>query len=88
VKYMSTWRKGDLGSSFHYFESRPVLQVILDGAGLGTLGIRRSPPGLVVSWCWGSDTALRLSVWDSVAVVIARVLGVSVPSFVLGPILQ
>jgi oligopeptide transport system permease protein len=88
AKYMLNVAQGDLGNSF-YFESRPVLQVILDGAPASAfLGVQAVVFGLVVGLVLGIVSALRHnSVWDSVAVVIA-VLGVSVPSFVLGPILQ
>jgi oligopeptide transport system permease protein len=80
--------QGDLGSSF-YFESRPVLQVILDGAPASAfIGVQAVVFGLVIGLVLGIVSALRHnSVWDTIAVIIA-VLGVSVPSFVLGPILQ
>ena len=88
AKYMLNVAQGDLGSSF-YFESRPVLQVILDGAPASAfIGVQAVIFGLVIGLVLGIVSALRHnSVWDTLAVVIA-VLGVSVPSFVLGPILQ
>jgi oligopeptide transport system permease protein len=88
AKYMLNVAQGDLGNSF-YFESRPVLQVILDGAPVSAfLGVQAVAFGLVSGLVLGIVSALRHnSVWDTVAVIIA-VLGVSVPSFVLGPILQ
>lgn len=88
AKYMLNVAQGDLGNSF-YFESRPVLQVILDGAPASAfLGIQAVIFGLGVGLVLGIISALRHNGFlDTVAVVIA-VLGVSVPSFVLGPILQ
>jgi oligopeptide transport system permease protein len=88
AKYMLNVVQGDLGNSF-YFESRPVLQVILDGAPASAfIGVQAVIFGLVIGLVLGIVSALRHnSVWDTLAVVIA-VLGVSVPSFVLGPILQ
>lgn len=88
AKYMLNVAQGDLGNSF-YFESRPVLQVILDGAPASAfLGVQAVVFGLVVGLVLGIVSALRHNGFlDTVAVVIA-VLGVSVPSFVLGPILQ
>jgi oligopeptide transport system permease protein len=88
AKYMLNVAQGDLGNSF-YFESRPVLQVILDGAPASAfIGVQAVIFGLVIGLVLGIVSALRHnSVWDTLAVVIA-VLGVSVPSFVLGPILQ
>jgi oligopeptide transport system permease protein len=88
AKYMLNVAQGDLGNSF-YFESRPVLQVILDGAPVSAfLGVQAVIFGLGIGLALGIVSALRHnSVWDTIAVSIA-VLGVSVPSFVLGPILQ
>ena len=88
AKYMLNVAQGDLGNSF-YFESRPVTQMILKGLPVSAfIGIQAVIFGLVVGLVLGIVAALRHNtLWDTVAVVIA-VLGVSVPSFVLGPILQ
>jgi oligopeptide transport system permease protein len=88
VKYMANVAQGDLGNSF-YFESRPVLQMILERAPVSAfVGIQAVIFGLVIGLVLGIVAALRHNTfWDTLAVVVA-VLGVSVPSFVLGPILQ
>jgi oligopeptide transport system permease protein len=88
VKYMLNVAQGDLGNSF-YFEGRPVRQMILEAAPVSAfVGIQAVIFGLVVGLVLGIVAALwHNSLWDTVAVVVA-VLGVSVPSFVLGPILQ
>jgi oligopeptide transport system permease protein len=88
VKYMANVAQGDLGNSF-YFESRPVLQMILERAPVSAfVGIQAVFFGLVIGLVLGIVAALRHNTfWDTLAVVVA-VLGVSVPSFVLGPILQ
>jgi oligopeptide transport system permease protein len=88
VKYMLNVAQGDLGNSF-YFENRPVTQMILEGLPVSMfIGIQAVIFGLVVGLVLGIVAALRHNtVWDTAAVVIA-VLGVSVPSFILGPILQ
>jgi oligopeptide transport system permease protein len=88
AKYMLNVAQGDLGNSF-YFEGRPVTQMILDAAPVSAfVGIQAVIFGLVVGLVLGIVAALRHNTyWDTVAVVVA-VLGVSVPSFVLGPILQ
>src|SRR5215218_6541855 len=88
VKYMLNVAQGDLGNSF-YFENRPVTQMILKGLPVSAfIGIQAVFFGLVVGLVLGIVAALRHNtLWDTMAVVIA-VLGVSVPSFVLGPILQ
>jgi oligopeptide transport system permease protein len=88
VKYMLNVARGDLGNSF-YYEGRPVSQMILDAAPVSAfLGVQAVLFGLVVGLALGIVSALRHNtVWDTAAVVIA-VLGVSVPSFVLGPVMQ
>ncbi len=88
AKYMLNVAQGDLGNSF-YFEGRPVTQMILEAAPVSAfVGIQAVIFGLVVGLVLGIVAALRHNTyWDTVAVVVA-VLGVSVPSFVLGPILQ
>jgi oligopeptide transport system permease protein len=88
AKYMVNVAQGDLGNSF-YFESRPVTQMILERAPVSAfVGIQAVIFGLVVGMVLGIVSALRHNTyWDTAAVVIA-VLGVSVPTFVLGPILQ
>jgi oligopeptide transport system permease protein len=87
-KYMFNVAQGDLGNSF-YFESRPVSQMILERLPISMfVGIQAVIFGLVIGMVLGIVAALRHNTfWDTAAVVIA-VLGVSVPSFVLGPILQ
>src|SRR5918999_1787013 len=88
AKYMANVAQGDLGNSF-YFESRPVSQMILERAPISAfIGVQAVIFGLVVGLVLGIVAALRHNtLWDTAAVVLA-VLGVSVPSFVLGPILQ
>jgi oligopeptide transport system permease protein len=87
-KYMLNVAQGDLGNSF-YFESRPVSQMILQRLPVSMfIGVQAVIFGLVIGMVLGIVAALRHNtVWDTLAVVVA-VLGVSVPSFVLGPILQ
>src|SRR5215216_8157908 len=88
AKYMLNVAQGDLGNSF-YYENRPVLQMILERAPVSAfVGIQAVIFGLVVGMVLGIVSALlHNTYWDTAAVVIA-VLGVSVPTFVLGPVLQ
>jgi oligopeptide transport system permease protein len=88
VTYMANVAQGDLGNSF-YFESRPVSQIILERLPISMfIGVQAVIFGLVIGLVLGIVAALRHNTfWDTAAVVLA-VLGVSVPSFVLGPILQ
>jgi oligopeptide transport system permease protein len=88
AKYMLNVAQGDLGNSF-YYENRPVLQMILERAPVSAfVGIQAVIFGLAAGMVLGVVSALRHNTyWDTLAVVIA-VLGVSVPTFVLGPILQ
>src|ERR687895_1239786 len=88
AKYMLNVAQGDLGNSF-YFESRPVLQIIMERLPISMfIGVQAVIFGLVIGLVLGIVAALRHNtLWDTGAVVLA-VLGVSVPSFVLGPLLQ
>jgi oligopeptide transport system permease protein len=87
-KYMLNVVQGDLGNSF-YFENRPVMQMILQGLPVSMfIGVQAVIFGLVVGLVLGIVAALRHNtLWDTAAVVLA-VVGVSVPTFVLGPLLQ
>lgn len=87
-KYMLNVAQGDLGNSF-YFEGRPVTQMILEAAPVSAfVGVQAVVFGLIVGLALGIVAALwHNTIWDTIAVVVA-VLGVSVPSFVLGPIMQ
>jgi oligopeptide transport system permease protein len=88
AKYMANVAQGDLGNSFFY-NSRPVSQMILQRLPVSAfIGIQAVIFGLVIGLVLGIVAALwHNTVWDTLAVVIA-ILGVSVPSFVLGPIMQ
>src|SRR5919202_7144283 len=88
LKYMANVAQGDLGNSF-YFESRPVSQMILQRLPVSMfIGIQAVIFGLVIGMVLGIVAALRHNtVWDTLAVIIA-IIGVSVPTFVLGPLLQ
>ncbi len=88
VKYMVNVVQGDLGNSF-YFENRPVMQMILQGLPVSMfVGVQAVIFGLVAGMVLGIVAALRHNTfWDTLAVVLA-VVGVSAPTFVLGPILQ
>jgi oligopeptide transport system permease protein len=87
-KYMANVAQGDLGNSF-YYESRSVTQMILQRLPVSMfIGIQAVIFGLVIGMVLGIVAALRHNtLWDTLAVVIA-VLGVSIPSFVLAPLLQ
>ena len=86
--YVSNLARGDLGNSF-YFEGRPVLEIILARLPISAfLSAQAVLFGLVAGLMLGVVAALRHnSVWDSVTTVLA-VVGISVPSFVLAPLLQ
>jgi oligopeptide transport system permease protein len=86
--YVSNLARGDLGNSF-YFEGRPVLEIILVRLPISAfISAQAVLFGLVAGLVLGVVAALRHnSVWDSVTTVLA-IVGISVPSFVLGPLLQ
>lgn len=88
VRYMLNVARGDLGNSF-YFENRPVAQMILARLPVSMfVGIQAIVFGLAVGLALGVVAALRHNTWWDTAAVVLAVLGVSVPTFVLGPILQ
>ncbi len=88
AKYMAQVAQGDLGNSYFY-ESRPVSEMILQRLPISAfIGIQAVIFGLVIGMVLGMVAALRHNtLWDTLAVVVA-ILGVSVPSFVLAPVLQ
>jgi oligopeptide transport system permease protein len=88
AKYMGQVLQGNLGNSF-YFESRPVTQIILEQAPVSAfIGVQAIIFGLIPGLALGILGALRHnSLLDYTATVVA-ILGISVPSFVLGPIMQ
>jgi oligopeptide transport system permease protein len=88
AKYMLNVAHGDLGNSF-YYESQPVTKIILERLPVSMfIGVQAVLFGLVVGLVLGIVAALRHNTfWDTAAVAVA-VLGVSVPTFVLGPLLQ
>ncbi len=87
-KYMLQVFQGNLGDSF-YFESRPVTQIILEQAPVSAfIGVQAVIMGLIPGLAFGVAAALwHNSVIDYTATAIA-VAGISVPSFVLAPIMQ
>ncbi len=87
-KYMLNVAQGDLGNSY-YFQGRSVTGIILARLPVSAfVGVQAVLMGLAIGLVLGIVAALRHnSFWDSAATVLA-VLGVSVPSFVLGPVLQ
>ena len=85
AKYMANVAQGNLGNSF-YFEGRSVSQLILQRLPVSAfIGIQAVIFGFAVGMVLGIVAALwHNTFWDTLAVVVA-ILGVSVPTFVLGP---
>src|SRR5215207_1389708 len=80
AKYMLNVAQGDLGNSF-YFESRPVLEIIMDRLPISMfIGVQAVIFGLVIGLVLGIVAALRHHpLLDSPAVVVA-VLGAYITS--------
>jgi len=87
-KYIGNVAQGDLGNSY-YFESRPVSQMILERLPVSMfIGVQAVLFGFFLGLVLGIIAALRHNTWwDTLAVVVA-IIGVSVPTFVLGPLMQ
>lgn len=88
VRYMVNVLQGDLGNSF-YFEGRTVTSVIMDGAPISAfIGVQAIIFGLLPGILLGVIAALRHNTILDYSTTVIAILGISVPSFVLGPILQ
>lgn len=88
VRYMGNLLQGDLGDSF-YYEGRPVLDVISSRLPVSAfLGGQAIVIGLMVGLPLGIVAALKHNTWMDSAAVFFSIIGFSVPSFVLGPLLQ
>jgi oligopeptide transport system permease protein len=88
AKYVLNVVQGDLGTSFA-FGNRPVLQVILGRLPVSMfLGVQAMVFGTLVGLILGVVAALRHNTFWDYATVAVAVLGVSIPSFVLAPIMQ
>lgn len=88
VRYMLNVAQGELGNSF-YFDNRPVTDIISNRLPVSAfLGAQALLFGIPVGLVLGTIAALRHNTWtDSVAVTVS-VLGLALPTFVLGPLLQ
>ncbi|WMJ22311.1 ABC transporter permease [Paludicola sp. MB14-C6] len=86
-KYMGNVLKGDLGISMHY--NRPVNDIILSSFPYSfDLGIRALIFAILMGIGLGILAANKRGTgWDSAAMIIA-VIGVSIPSFIVGALLQ
>lgn len=86
--YVGNVVKGDLGISFQ-FPARKVTDVIKQGFPNSLqLGILSTIFAIIVGLPLGIIAALRHGKWQDYTAMFVAVLGVSVPSFVLGPILS
>ena len=87
LMYMGNCLRGDLGISITY--NRDVMTIISESFLVSAdLGIRAIIFAVIIGILLGAVAAIkRGSVWDSVSMFIAMI-GVSVPSFILGAVLQ
>lgn len=88
ARYMGNVAQGDLGDSF-YFEGQAVTSVISDRLPVSAfLGIQALILGVAVGMPLGVVAAMRHNGFMDYMAVLVSILGYSVPSFVLGPLLQ
>ncbi|MGG3999376.1 oligopeptide ABC transporter permease [Anoxybacillus kestanbolensis] len=88
VRYLGNLVKGDLGVSFQY-DNRPVTQLIGDRIGPSAqLGFQALVFGTVVGILLGVIAAVRHNTAIDYTATILAVLGISIPSFVFGGLLQ
>ena len=87
LMYMGNCLRGDLGISITY--NRPMMEIVSESFLVSAdLGIRALIFATIAGILLGAIAAVkRGSAWDSVSMFIAMI-GVSVPSFILGAVLQ
>jgi len=85
--YLGNCLRGDLGISITY--NRPVVGIITDAFSVSVnLGVRALIFAVIAGVLLGAVAAIRRgSAWDSISMLIA-LIGVSVPSFIMGAMLQ
>jgi oligopeptide transport system permease protein len=88
LRYVGNLLKGDLGISMHY-NSIPVTKLIADSFPYSAdLGIRALLLAFVAGTGLGIVSALNRGKWLDYACIIVAILGVSLPDFVSGYLLQ
>ena len=88
ARYMGNVAQGDFGDSF-YFEGQSVTSVITDRLPVSAfLGVQALILGVAVGMPLGVIAAMRHNGFMDYIAVLVSILGYSVPSFVLGPLLQ
>jgi len=88
VRYIGNLLKGDLGISMHY-NSVPVTQLIADSFPTSAdLGLRALLLAFVTGITLGIVSALNRGRWLDYACIIVAILGVSLPDFIMGYLLQ
>lgn len=88
VRYLGNVATGDLGTSFQ-FDGRSVTQIVGDRLGVSAqLGVESIIVGVFLGIILGIIAALRQGTFLDYGAVVAAVLGISVPSFLLAVLLQ
>ena len=86
--YMLNVFQGDLGDSF-ILNNRPVVDIIASRLPVSAvLGAQAIVIGTLGGLVLGAAAAMRHNTWRDRAATVVAVLGISVPSFVLAPLLQ
>ncbi len=88
LQYLGNLLRGDLGISLKY-NNMPVLKIIRDSFPYSAdLGIRTILFALAVGLPLGTLAALKRGTWVEYACIILAVIGISLPDFVTGSLLQ
>jgi|YNPNPStandDraft_1061719.scaffolds.fasta_scaffold03550_9 peptide/nickel transport system permease protein len=86
ISYLANAVRGDLGIS--YVTRRPVTDILADGIpNTALLAVSAMAVALVVGVCLGVIAAVNQGRWLDRACMLAALAGVSIPTFVLGPLL-
>ncbi|HWS41555.1 MAG TPA: ABC transporter permease [Pseudoflavonifractor sp.] len=85
--YVGNFLRGDLGTSLKY--NRPIMTMIAESFPISAeLGLRSLVIAVVFGLSLGSIAAIKRGKWQDTSSMIVAILGVSIPSFIIGALLQ
>lgn len=88
LKYMGNVIQGDLGYSFQ-FPAREVTEIIKQGFSASfELGMIAMTGALIIGLTLGIVASLKHNKWQDYTASFVAILGISVPAFVIGPLLS
>ena len=87
LMYLGNFVKGDLGISIKY--NRPIMTIIKESFPISAeLGLRSLVIAVVFGIFLGSVAAIKRGKWQDTGSMLLAIIGVSIPSFIIGALLQ